>query len=386
MNNQNNQYPLGGYNQNQGGYNQNHYYQQGMPIGNMNQPQGHSGLSIAAFICALLGCTSVIGFILGIADLIVNKRRKHGLSIAAIVIASFWILITIVVNGTSLSTLQSKKIDSKTPVSSTEVTEEISETTSNTEEQLQEPVDSNSESENNSADTKENIDSVDNKDEFIQRCNTYSYDEILRAPDNYKDVNCKLSGDVDQIIEGWFGSYTIFIKDTDGNKWGCTYKYSDGESHMLEGDTVTIYGVLDGTTTTKTVLGKQVVVPYIKIKYTDSTEETAADTSGFTLGQQNAIKSAKSYLGTMSFSRKGLVDQLSSEYGEGYSAEDAEFAVSYLEQNNLVDWNEQAYKSAQSYLETSSFSRDGLYDQLTSDYGEGYTPEQAEYALQKVGY
>ena len=126
MNNQNNQYPLGGYNQNQGGYNQNQYYQQGMPIGNMNQPQGHSGLSIAAFICALLGCTSVIGFILGIADIIVNKRRKHGLSIAAIVIASFWILITIVVNGASLSTLQSKKIDSKTPVSSTEVTEETS--------------------------------------------------------------------------------------------------------------------------------------------------------------------------------------------------------------------------------------------------------------------
>lgn len=121
MNNQNNQYPLGGYNQNQ-------YYQQGMPIGNMNQPQGHSGLSIAAFICALLGCTSVIGFILGIADLIVNKRRKHGLSIAAIVIASFWILIAIVVNGASLSTLQSKKIDSKPPVSSTEITEEPSET------------------------------------------------------------------------------------------------------------------------------------------------------------------------------------------------------------------------------------------------------------------
>ena len=135
MNNQNNQYPLGGYNQNQGGYNQNQYYQQGMPIGNMNQPQGHSGLSIAAFICALLGCTSVIGFVLGVVDLIVNRRRKHGLSIAAIIIASFWIIIAIVVNATSLSTLSSKKIDSKPPVSSTEITEEPSETPSETDEQ-----------------------------------------------------------------------------------------------------------------------------------------------------------------------------------------------------------------------------------------------------------
>lgn len=36
---------------------------------------------------------------------------------------------------------------------------------------------------------------------------------------------------------------------------------------MLEGDQVTVYGMLDGTTTSETVLGKQVEMPYLNIKY-----------------------------------------------------------------------------------------------------------------------
>ena len=118
MNNQNNQYPLGGYNQNQ-------YNQQGMPVGNqmynMNQPQGHSGLAIASFVLALLGCTSLIGLILGIVDVAVNKQRKHGLSIAAIVISSIWLVLSVgVYSGNNVS---SKKVDLKTTVGSSQSTE-----------------------------------------------------------------------------------------------------------------------------------------------------------------------------------------------------------------------------------------------------------------------
>ena len=110
------------------------------------------------------------------------------------------------------------------------------------------------------------------------------------------------------------------------------------------------------------------------------------DLSGLTMGQQNAIKEALHYLSFSSFSRKGLIDQLSSEYGSQFPVEDAEFAVSYLEEHDLVDWNEQAVKEAQHYLEFSSFSRDGLIDQMTSEYGSQFTQEQAEYAAGQVGY
>lgn len=47
-----------------------------------------------------------------------------------------------------------------------------------------------------------------------------------------------------------------------------------------------------------------------------------------------------------------------------------------------VDWNEQAAKSAQSYLKMSAFSHASLVDQLTF---EGFTPEQAEYGVGKAG-
>ncbi|MFI8593271.1 Ltp family lipoprotein [Microbacterium sp. NPDC078428] len=105
-----------------------------------------------------------------------------------------------------------------------------------------------------------------------------------------------------------------------------------------------------------------------------------------TLGQENAIRSAQSYLSFTGFSRAGLFQQLTSEYGEGFEAADAEFALAHLEQNGLVDWNAEAVESAESYLEFTSFSRQGLFDQLTSEYGEGFTPDQANHALAAVGY
>lgn len=95
-----------------------------------------------------------------------------------------------------------------------------------------------------------------------------------------------------------------------------------------------------------------------------------------TLGQKNAIGSAKTYLTYSSFSRSGLIGQL--EF-EGFSTEDATFAVDFLD----VDWNEQAAKSAETYLTYSSFSRQGLIDQLEF---EGFTHDQAVYGVEKVGY
>ena len=103
------------------------------------------------------------------------------------------------------------------------------------------------------------------------------------------------------------------------------------------------------------------------------------------VSQQNAYRSAVQYLDYSAFSRAGLIGQLTSEYGEGYPPEDAEFAVARLEAEGGVDWNAEAAESAASYLEYSAFSRQGLLDQLTSQYGEQFTPEQAEYGVSTTG-
>ena len=48
-----------------------------------------------------------------------------------------------------------------------------------------------------------------------------------------------------------------------------------------------------------------------------------------------------------------------------------------------ADWNEQAAKSAESYLEFSSFSRQGLIDQLVF---EGFSQAEAEYGVSQIGF
>lgn len=48
-----------------------------------------------------------------------------------------------------------------------------------------------------------------------------------------------------------------------------------------------------------------------------------------------------------------------------------------------ADWNEQAKKVAKNYLDVSSFSRDGLIDQLKFD---GFTDEQAIYGVEANGF
>lgn len=103
--------------------------------------------------------------------------------------------------------------------------------------------------------------------------------------------------------------------------------------------------------------------------------------SKITLAMENALGSAESYLEYAAFSRLGLIDQLSSEYGEGFMVEDATWAVDQLR----ADWREQAVLSARSYLDYSSFSRQGLIDQLSSAYGEQFTLEEATYAVNQIG-
>ncbi|MBT4604750.1 DUF4190 domain-containing protein [archaeon] len=90
-----------------------------------------------------------------------------------------------------------------------------------------------------------------------------------------------------------------------------------------------------------------------------------------TIGEQNALKKAKSYLRSSSFSYNGLIDQL--EFS-GFTPEEAEYGVD----NSGADWNEQAVSKAESYLRSSSFSYNGLIDQLEFS---GFTPEEAEYGV-----
>ncbi|MFN4095548.1 MAG: Ltp family lipoprotein [Sphingomonas sp.] len=97
--------------------------------------------------------------------------------------------------------------------------------------------------------------------------------------------------------------------------------------------------------------------------------------------QANAARSAQQYLNMTGFSRRGLIEQLSSDAGNGYNVADATAAVDSLK----VDWNEQAVRSAKQYLDMTGFSCRGLIEQLSSDAGSKYTKAQARYGAEQAG-
>ena len=95
---------------------------------------------------------------------------------------------------------------------------------------------------------------------------------------------------------------------------------------------------------------------------------------------KSALRKAKVYSDTMSMSKEGLYDQLTSEYGEKFSDEAAQYAVDNLD----VNWKENALKKAKVYQETMAMSPSAIYDQLVSEYGEKFTEEEAQYAVDNL--
>lgn len=91
----------------------------------------------------------------------------------------------------------------------------------------------------------------------------------------------------------------------------------------------------------------------------------------------NALASAKNYSDTMHMSKKGIYDQLISEYGEQFTEEEAQYAVDHID----ADWNANALEKAKTYQETMSMSPAAIHDQLTSEYGEQFTKDEADYAI-----
>ena len=124
---------------------------------------------------------------------------------------------------------------------------------------------------------------------------------------------------------------------------------------------------------------------YIKqsVNATEQVTEGSKITVTYSLGkeptteQKNALRKAESYAKTMHMSKQGIYDQLTSEYGEGFDKEAAQYAIDNIE----WDWNANALAKAKSYRDTMSMSKNRIYDQLTSQYGEKFTKEEAQYAI-----
>ena len=93
---------------------------------------------------------------------------------------------------------------------------------------------------------------------------------------------------------------------------------------------------------------------------------------------ENALTKGLSYARNLHMSKKGIYDQLTSPNGEGFSADAAQYAIDHM---TGVDWNANALEKAKQYYYNMSMSKSAVYDQLTSEYGEQFTASEAQYAI-----
>lgn len=93
-----------------------------------------------------------------------------------------------------------------------------------------------------------------------------------------------------------------------------------------------------------------------------------------------ALAAAQNYVDMMPFSKAGLYDQLTSDAGNSFPPEAAQYAIDNVE----ADFKEEAVEAANSYNETFPMSDQELLQQLTSEAGSKFTQEEAQYALQHM--
>ncbi|MGB4610364.1 MAG: Ltp family lipoprotein [Saccharofermentanales bacterium] len=129
-------------------------------------------------------------------------------------------------------------------------------------------------------------------------------------------------------------------------------------------------------TTEVTTTEKQTIQETIQ-----NTTETSA-TLRISQEYRNALDNAEFYAEDMHMSKQAIYDILTSEYGNKFQPDAAQWAVDELDER--VDWNDIALESAKFYYQEMSMSKQGVYDQLISEYGEQFTQEQAQYAIDNL--
>lgn len=119
---------------------------------------------------------------------------------------------------------------------------------------------------------------------------------------------------------------------------------------------------------------KDQIIESIEIKEIDLEKETE---NSVPKEYSNALVKAKTYSDSLHMSKAAIYEQLTSEYGEGFSEDAANYAV----ENLKADYKNNALEKAKTYQDSMAMSKNAIYDQLISEYGEQFTEEEAQYAI-----
>lgn len=163
-----------------------------------------------------------------------------------------------------------------------------------------------------------------------------------------------------------------------------SFKDESGKKMVLD---VTNWTVTSQTPEAGTTLGKDAKVTLFVHHDTDDAKPTDNPTTeapsttdpkkdDVPRDYRKALKSAENYSKTLHMSKQGIYDQLTSEF-EGFSPEAAQYAIDNIQ----ADWNANALAKAKEYEKTLNMSDEAIREQLVSEYGEKFTQEEADYAV-----
>lgn len=244
-------------------------------------------MSIVAFALSFLGYFSVIGLIVAIVDLVKkNVTKKHGFSIAAIVIS---IIVLFMISLSSEDSTNSKTGNEK---AATEVSREIEsnvvenespsdssaeEVTYNTE-----PVmDENLGKKETDIDENEDIPQI-SKEDFIASCQEIPYKTLARNPEDYIGQPIVLTVKITQILQGgWLDDgqyYRVYTNDEYDIWMGDEYfmydtRIDDGMK-ILQDDIIKVYAEFAGVeTVTRALTNTNEEVPAFKAMYIELVSE-----------------------------------------------------------------------------------------------------------------
>ena len=121
---------------------------------------------------------------------------------------------------------------------------------------------------------QERIQKEQEEQEFKASCQTYTYEQMARNPENFKGTNVKVTGEVIQALYGSEGidlrvnitkegDYATYYTDT----IYVVYYPEEGEDKILEDDIITIYGTAQGDYTYTSTLGGPITLPLVYGKY-----------------------------------------------------------------------------------------------------------------------
>ena len=106
------------------------------------------------------------------------------------------------------------------------------------------------------------------EEDYKDSCETYTYNELARTPDTYKNKKIQLTGEVIQVLEeGKRIDIRINMNGVYDHTIYITYTLKDGECRILDGDIITVYGTFEGLVTYESVMGASVTIPRVDAKY-----------------------------------------------------------------------------------------------------------------------